>query len=276
MKSIYMTEEALFKRWEESSILDEDYNKGGFAKDGLLYRGEIFQDRNGFWHRNRGNEENQWLSSRYRLMFLTKDLNDKCAWDIREETGRVNGLKNGYYENKLDFYKNIKMWSYGLLTIARTGNKPLFELANNDDVNGSFYENAPIVRINCKKQCGGSSIKDSKLFQYMGKYPFWKEQVNIYGANIIVCCGYSETNGGIVKNLLNKECGLNLQIQNGTGEWIYYSPTRDIIIINSYHPTYTTYKKISQEKMYNYMMDGFINFCLKNDPDWRGRQKAII
>lgn len=189
-KAIHPTEELIWTEWK--SIADRNGEGDELVRDGLLFRGEIHYGDE-CWHRRRGNEEEKWQQADRRLLILTKDLNDEEAWDIREETGRLNTVAFSY-ERAIPFYKNLRMWSYGLLSTTREGFPP-FEKASDMSLTGPFYETAPIARINCKKQIGSGSLKDSVLMQYLERYagPL-KRQIALYDADLLLCCGCSNCN----------------------------------------------------------------------------------
>lgn len=93
MKNIHQQEEALQAEWLREAERFGDADE--LCADGLLFRGEI-SNRDGYWHRERGDEEGTWNAAPRRLLILTKDLNDDEAWDIRQETGRTNTIAFNY------------------------------------------------------------------------------------------------------------------------------------------------------------------------------------
>lgn len=239
------------KIWQEWKTLADKFGEGEeLVTDGLLLRGEIFYE-NGCWHRLSGNEEELWNNAGRRLLILTKDLNDDEAWDIRQETGRLNTVAFSY-NRAIPFYKNLRMWSYGLLNTTN-GEYPDFEKASDMGISGPFYETAPIARVNCKKQVGGGSIKDSVLMHYLEKYagPL-KKQISLYDADILLCCGCS-SGGNLIMDFVKSQYLTDLVPIPDTGNWIWYSPSSGKVVINSYHPS----ARIGYEDTYCDMMDSF-------------------
>lgn len=230
--SIHDREKCLMREWQ---ALSEKYGDGtDLSYDGLLFRGEIFYEK-GCWHRKTGEEESQWQRAKHRLLILTKDINDDEAWDIRQETGRLNKVAYSY-ERAIPFYKNLRMWSYGLLQSV-SGVFPTFDEARDMSRSGPFYETAPIARVNCKKQAGGSSIADNVLMDYIERYAvLLKKQIDLYDADIILCCGYSG-NRNIIMDFVKSQCLTDLVQVPDTGNWIYHSPSTSKLVINSYHPS---------------------------------------
>ena len=152
-------EEELFDRWKSrAKALGHD---NSLAKDGLLYRGDLWIARGKHILHCSGNETELWNTAPLRLAILTKDINDEDGpWDVREETGRREG--NGLEEMCTCpyFYPNLQRWVFGLLN-AKDGHAADYSNVDNPIMIQQFYESAPIVRVNCKKQCGNSNISDS-------------------------------------------------------------------------------------------------------------------
>jgi hypothetical protein len=225
---------------------------------------------NGFWNLNEGNEEELWQNATKRLLIITKDLNNIDedgiiveAWDIREETGLKNQNDEIDYESCICFYKRLRMWAYGLLNIDSDGNYPAFKDVRNMENSGPFYIHAPIARINCKKQCGSSSISDSVLKSYLVSYQdLLVENIAIYNdADIILCCAGS----GIIKSFIKEYYLTDLRgvptpnEPNDDNCWLYYSPSTGKIVINSWHPS----DRREYEGVYNRMMDSY-SYFIKN------------
>lgn len=266
METIHDKELSLFTHWTERSIqLGEGDN---LAEDGLLYRGKptSTEDKGIFyWGTNPANEEELWNNADKRLLIITKDLNNKekdgsiaDAWDIRVETGFKNTVYNEYdYESCIPFYKRLRMWSYGLLNTTEDGNYPSYETVRDQDISGPFYLKAPIARINCKKQCGVNTIPEGVLLKYLENYKdLLVEQIKLYHKADIIFCGAAS---GCIKDFIKDNVIKDLQEVEGTGNWIYYSPSTDTVIINGYHPTSRT----SYENVYNEMMEAY-SFFVKN------------
>ena len=182
--SIHEKEEALFKRWEEFA---KSKNHMNFAPDGLLYRGDATtgdepEGDKWVWGTVPADEEKRWNDARKRLLIVTKDLNDEAPWDIRFETGFKNTCDKDFDWNIcIAFYKNLRMWSYGLLNTDDNGNYPSFEEAFNMDNSAPFYLSAPIARMNVKKECGGGQVYDSVLSEHIDTYKdYIIEQLDIY------------------------------------------------------------------------------------------------
>lgn len=244
-------EDDLFKRWILESNKNKDGGKLEFVKDGLLFKGRI-EYENGFWTRYPGDESNNWHNSKVRILVLTKDLNGD-PWDIRSETGRKNNCEKGYIKINTRFYKNYMNLCSGIFELLNNNKLYTFKDIGLNQKSRKTFEHMPLVRMNCKKQAGTSSISNSKLKKYLDKYKsFIIEQLDIYDANIILCCGGSS----IIKNFVAKEYIKDLELIN---YWIYYSRSTKKIIIDSYHFSYI----YSHEQFYKDLMNS-LNDALKN------------
>lgn len=246
--NIHKKEEAIQKQWLKMA---QDHNDAeSLCTDGILFRGPI-NYIDGFWARAKGDEENKWTEAPRRLLILTKDLNDDDGWDIRQETGRYNEVAFSY-ERAIAFYKNLRMWSYLMLT-GQPDRMPSYKEARNMNIVGPFYETAPIARVNCKKQVGGSSISDATLMKYLETYaPLLKEQIALYDANIIYCCGFSNDRN-IILDFVRSHYLTDLMPVPDTEGWFYYSPSANKLVVDSYHPS----ARIGYEDTYYDLSDAY-------------------
>ena len=62
---------------------------------------------------------------------------------------------------------------------------------------------------------------------------FLQEQIAMYDADIILCCG----GGGIIKDFVKGTYLPDLEKFSDAG-WVYFSPSTQKIVIDSYHPSY--------------------------------------
>ena len=248
MGQLKQLEQQILDEWRRFAESKHDAEE--FSEDGLLWRGLIYY-ADGSWHRREGNEEELWLNAKRRLLILTKDLNDTEAWNIRQETGRQNTAVFSY-QCGAPFIKNLRMWTYGLLHTTPE-EIPDFKTVRNMELSGPFFETAPIAHVNCKKQCGGSSITNRLLSSYLNDYAdFLKKQIALYDANIILCCGC--VNGkNLILDFVRSQYLADLQVVPDTEDWIYYSPATEKWVINSYHPS----ARIGYEECYVGMMNAF-------------------
>lgn len=242
--NIYELNEKLLKEWESASINNNEQKE--FVPDGILYRGEIIYSDLGFWSRKHGNEGELWQHSPKRILFITKDLNDDEAWDIRSETCRKNHSGENNLRTASRFCKNYLYQIYGL------GHTTSEKIINYNDISDKeaieYFDVSTIARINVKKQLGDSSIKANVLREYIDKYAdLVKQQILLLDADIIVSCG------SVIFHFIKENC-YNLEKIN---DWIYYCCDLNKIIVNSWHPAYYG---VSTKDFYNGMIEAYYEF----------------
>lgn len=250
-------EDKLFVRWkaacQERDGIDPECD---FCADGLLYRGD-YEQPYGCWERRPGNESELWDRSNARLLILSKDTTRASEMDdVRIETARKNGIMGLVTMATVPFCRNLALWSYALQNALQGG-----EILNYNDlpdweVLREHYATAPIARVNCKKQIGESKITDVELKRHIKRYSdLLQEQIAMYDADIILCCGGS----GAIKNFVKSHYLPDLQVFSEKEAWVYFSPSTRKVVIDSYHPTFPkSWKNI--EKFYGYMMADLKNF----------------
>ena len=251
-------EEALFARWKEACRqkdgIDPDTD---FACDGVLYRG-AYELIGGCWERRPGNETELWNNASCRLLILTKDTTRASGMDdVRIETARKNRTGVEVVAATTPFHRNLTLWSYALLNAIQGGEVYSYDNAPSWDELSTHYATVPIARVNCKKQIGVSTIDDVELGAHIERYAsFLTEQIVMYDADIILCCG------GVIKDFV-KRCYLPDLVQFSSDAWVYYSPTTGQVVIDSYHPTFArSFEKI--ELYYTQMMNDVQAFLLRH------------
>jgi hypothetical protein len=151
-----------------------------------------------------------------------------------------------------NFYRNLILWSYAFLNAAQGGKILCYDDTPDWDALREIYTSAPIARVNCKKEIGESSITNDKLKAHIVRYEeFLKEQIDMYDADIILCCG----GGGVIKDFV-QECCVSDMVKYSDAGWVYYSLSTRKMVIDSFHPS--VMKKV--EDMYEKMMEDLKNF----------------
>ena len=256
-KSYREREEELFDRWRTAcSVRDGIDPESDFAADGVLFRG-AYKQPYGCWERQPGNETELWDSSKVRLLILTKDTtraSEMC--DVRIETARKNGIVGHVEMAPVPFYRNLAVWSYGLQNALKGGAILSYNELPDWETLREHYASAPIARVNCKKQIGSSTVADDVLVSHMERYSdFLAEQIEMYDADIILCCGGRST----IKDFVKRYYLTDLQLFSKSDAWVYYSPSTRKVVIDSYHPTYPkSWENI--ERCYEDMMSDLRNF----------------
>lgn len=245
-------EESLFERWAERARHLHDSED--ITKDGLLYRGELWFDGYCQVHK-KANEEQLWSDAGLRLLVLTKELYDEDGWDLRAESGRVPSPRLTC-RTAYRFFPNLELWVYGLMNIPDR-KVVSFGKADNELRLQGFYENAPIARVNCKKQPDIRALSNMVLQKYIDNYSdLLKEQIEMYDADIILCTGGQ----GLLVKFLKDYVYPDLEQYN---KHCYFSPLTGVIAVRQYHPCYNVY---SRKEMYHDMITDYQSF-LKAHPD---------
>ena len=236
-------EEQLFTRWAERARKLRESDE--ITKDGLLFRGDMWFD--GFNQVSKpGDEEQQWTDASLRMLVLTKELNEDDGWDIRGESGRVPSPRLTC--------RTAQLWVYGLMNIP--DRKVMsFSRADNQTRLQGFYENAPIVRINCKKQPDIKSASNMVMQKYLRDYSdLLAEQISLYDSDIILCIGGQ----GVMVKFLAEYVYKDLEQFN---EHIWFSPSSGVVVVKQYHPNYNVY---SRKEMYTSLMNDYQAFLKAN------------
>ena len=218
--------------------LDLNEDTYHIARDGLLFRGE-FKYEHDCWTRYPGEEDLIWDNASNPMIILTKDTPlESELYDIRIESGMIN-FKGPDIEPTVRnaFYDNLHLWTFGILEALNNGNLYLYDDTPSWEELREYYERAPLVRMNCRKQMGDKTISNSKLSRSLKNYKEQiKEQIQLYDGRVILCCGGSS----IIKNFVKEVYLPDLfpVVSSSNDPWLYYSKQMHKLVINSYHPSY--------------------------------------
>ena len=243
-------EERIFDKWAQRARKLHESDE--ITKDGLLYRGELWFD--GFNQvRRPGDEEQQWEDAACRLLIMTREFGEDDGWDIRGESGRVPSPRLTC-RTAQRFFPNLELWAYGLVN-APERKVMTFAKADNPTRIQGFYENAPIARMVCKKQPDLSAVSNMVMQKYMRDYAdLIAEQVRLYDADIILCCGGQ----GVIVKFLGEHVYKDLEQFN---EHCWFSPSAGVAVVKQYHPNYNVY---SRKEMYDSMIQDYQAFLKAN------------
>jgi hypothetical protein len=242
---------------------------GHFVEDGLLYRGNIHYE-DGCWKRKpSGQEDTFWKGAPLRVMFLMKDYTNESMDDIRCETGRRNNVTKGQdYIKRDSFTMNIVYWLYGLTHLTTNPSELFSEIEEGSDC-FRFYERYPLLRLNCKKLSGGSTCSNKVLQKYLD-YPVYSnilsDQIRLFNANVIVCCG----GGSCMTRFVMDRCYNTDNWQQFEGESLWYDEKNERLIINPYHPS----SRASRRKLFEGLTTPFLRFVNAN-PVFKTKMKDM-
>ena len=146
-------EKQLFEEWSK--------NRKGFVADGVI-------------------DENAYLNSCPRLMFILKEVNDPDGgnWDLREF------IRDGAREQT---WSNITRWTYGIRSIEK-------DIAWDNLQQITEEQRKEILKsicaINLKKSPGGHTTnKDILATVAFEDKIYFKEQFSFYDPDLVICCG---------------------------------------------------------------------------------------
>lgn len=199
--------------------------------DGIKFRGKgpVFPE-SGFWHRESGNEIDAWYNSNFRLLELTKDLNDDEVWDIRTETGLKNHEPKPQIGHR--WYRNLMTFEYLLVKVFNEGVIPSYSDITDDELIRSFNSSVS-ARVNCKKTAGGGVCPRSVLNFHINAYgDILRQQVEELNPNIIYIGG---CDGNLILDKIVRPVYGDLQREESSG-WLYYSEARRTVVVNGYNP----------------------------------------
>lgn len=247
----------ILNRWKAQFCLDKskdpDYKDCDptdyFAEDGIMYKGEFEQDKEGKWSRNpstNGIKENElWSNAPLRVLFLTKDENlfdySIAVWDVRGETFHAeNSTIEDYKISNSFFYKNEANILYGILHTTPECMIGFDEFSVKDAI--AFSDDLIFARINCKKEGGGGSLENEDLRDAIKKdKEYLKEQILALDADIFICCGSQGDNNlilDLIKEIYYKEFEY-CDYGTGKGTAAHFNEKRNKLALDIYHLAYS-------------------------------------
>ena len=194
-----------------------------------------------------------WTNSERRVLFLLKEPNrnereDYKDWDWSEGSGTFGNV--------------LAYWLEGLMRTTKQYCPSYDNISSRKDI----FKKYPLAIVNSKKVAGGSSANWNTIWKYAERdKSFLRTQIReIIKPNIIVCGG-SNDNEIIFRKVLSiaLEC-IFPDIKDGfkkINNWCYYNTEKDIVLIDSYHPSFPMNEREKIEGLIN----GFHDFILKSN-----------
>lgn len=134
-------------------------------------------------------DENQYLSSKYKILYVMKEVNGGEDWDLR---------KFLYDGGRSQTWDNVARWTQGILNLDKEYNWEDL-LVNNDERRKTYLKK--IGSINLKKTGGGYTSVDKEISKAaMENREIIKKQIELYNPDIIICCG---TAGNFANSILD-------------------------------------------------------------------------
>lgn len=246
-KSIYQQEKDLLEKLKGSYPEDLQCQ---LVEDGLCWADistEIPTAQNDFW------PENLWINSQRRVLFLLKDSNNNPGEDY----------KDWHWGEKKETFGNVlSSWLYALKTVDQH-NLPL---DSDFPTRQTIFSRYPFAIVNVKKLSGTSKADWCEIWnaaQRDRKYLI-RQIREILKPNIIVCCGSNDSKNEcrkiltIAKEIIYWDLKDKFVEENG---YCHYNKEHDILLIDSYHPSYPC-KRI---QMIDNMTKAVQNFMIKED-----------
>lgn len=242
--------ESLFAEWKDR-LKKNNGPETHFTKDGVMYRSGKTNEQ----------VEQEWLASPKRVVFLLKDQNQgkngtwdedinlwlkDVDWKDTNARDKWNASAKANRNIKNRFLKNIAYILWGLVGADNNAVRCFSETKKHHNEVKDFFNSQPFALIECKKEPGGSSLKNSTLRHHLDTYgDLLKRELDILHPNIIVCCGgSSEIFKFITKSYYEgKEpipFGGEYVLEDGTDlgfkTQLCYYPDDNVVVIDSFHP----------------------------------------
>lgn len=166
-------------------------------------------------------EENAYLSAKYKIVFVLKEVNGGEGWDLREFL-RCGG--------RSQTWDNVARWTEGILNLEQ--NIHWEDLEQNNEERRKVYLKK-ICALNLKK-AAGSYTADHKSVSLAAQTDrnYLKQQFSFYDADLVICCGTE-------RPFLECIYGDSDIEWKRTSRGIWYTAT-DRIIISFAHPASRT------------------------------------
>lgn len=233
-----------YRKRSINSLVAKNGIKKPICIDGILFRGKFEYIEDHWTRKSNGHEILDYLNSFFRVLAVTKDSNEGVGenddttnlgveWDIKTETLRNN--KSEEICINATFAKNYMRVICILMMYRSHSENEILEILADIDRCRSIWENAPIARINLKKQPGNGSINDSLLSSYISLYEdVLRKQIELINPTVIINSAGKPGMKFFKKTYKDLEC-IDKNYGNGRDKWIYADKNKRVIIIDIYH-----------------------------------------
>ena len=163
-------------------------------------------------------DEARFLSARYRIVYVLKEVNGGKGWDLRDYV---------YHGGRAQTWDNLARWTEGILSWERDFSwKEMQE--NNEERRKTALKK--IAAVNLKKTSGGHTSDGQEIYEAaLLNSEILKKQLALYQADFIILCG--------TENAFIASCyaGRNIPWKM-TKRGIWYFIDNETIIISFSHP----------------------------------------
>lgn len=127
-------------------------------------------------------DEGAYLSSRYRIMYVLKEVNGGSGWSLCKH------LKSGGRQRAYDpTWDNIARWTEGILSMPE---EIAWSALEGGCENRREKMLTRICAINVKKTSGSYESENGKIYsEALNNANILKKQMNLYAPDLIICCG---------------------------------------------------------------------------------------
>ena len=243
-KSIHEQETDLYKEWLDSYSKEEQQF---FCMDGLC-------TTNADW--SYGREEKLWAKAKRRIVFLMKETNNNPNQDYREWQWSIVSYPT---------FNVIFKWLQGLSTVSETFCPFLDSGGDYFSVPNMVIGKYPLAIVNVKKIAGGSQAytKAVKDYAERDKVFLRKQVAEILKPNIVVCCGYAESDKSFMTKIAENYIYPDLFFKK-INDWCFYCKEENLLLIDSYHPG----ARIRLQIKIDEMMKNVQEFLKSEHPDF--------
>ena len=122
--------------------------------------------------------EEDYLSAKYKIMYVLKEVNGGKGWSLREF------VRNG---GRPQTWDNIARWTEAILDLETE--KPWSYWENGNEARRKKYLKM-VCAVNVKKTSGGHTSHADEIYQAaMNNSTILQKQFSLYHPDIIICCG---------------------------------------------------------------------------------------
>lgn len=254
-----LVDKANYRKRSLNSKVSLNGIKKPICEDGILHHGGI-EYKGGCWTRNsNGHECMDYINSPIRLLVATKDSNEGVEeyvdttnlgveWDIRNETLRCNNKGGeicieGTFANTYMRIVCILM----LLHNSSCSKTEILKTLNDTEMCRTIWENAPVARINMKKQPGKGSVRDNLLSSYIFLYEdVLKSQIELLCPTVIVNSAGKPGMDFFKRTYKGLRC-IDEKYGTGREKWIYADQANNnVTVIDVYHFSFCGWNRHDQ------------------------------
>lgn len=185
-------------------------------------------------------DEKSFLSARYRIVYILKEVNGGKNWDLRDFV---------YDGGRAQTWDNIARWTEGILSWEKDF---LWEDMQKNNENRRKEELKKIAVVNLKKTSGGHTADEKEIHSAAClNSEILKKQIGLYGADFIILCGTESS--FIASCYQGKDVNWKM-----TKRGVWYFIDDETVIISFSHPearvedNYLFYSLIDAVKEINY------------------------